>query len=247
MFFSLISLVPWGIDMDPLTKIARTFIIGCTCYTAIYMSTMIEYLMNHPALAAILTMAKSWLWIIFLVDLVAFGALNRTSLFNFTHQTQPQPQTQQLQQFQPPHLLQQPQLSQPCQPQIGAAQKPPVLDIDLLTENEEDEDEDEDEDENEGDEDEEDEEDVDEDDFLDLGEDVKDVKEVKEVKDVKEVKEVKEVKDVKEIKEVKEVKEEPKEAEIPTPKLTQDNIAKYVNHKVKAPKEMSLKSNDLEL
>ena len=252
MFYCLVDNLPINTDQQPNKRFVRTFIIGCICHIIAYSILSIDLLANNPMIRVFVNLIKKWYWMIFALDLSMLGILHKgffglvsikNLIFGGNKNTAPtnnigdeqpqqiQPQIRQQIQIHQSELPQpqaqqqpQPQAQQQPQPQRqksrDAVKKPSEeLDIDLLTENEE-------------------RSNVVEEKHSEHKETSSKVIVPSETQDIPEVDDNDDACDV----------DEPDTGETDgNPKLTEDNINKYVINKGKIVTNVSLKSEDLNL
>lgn len=221
MIFSLVKLIPWGLDLSTDKRIVRTFIIGCVCYMLLYLVVSMNYFIQNQTIILILNTIHKCFWGFFATDLSLFYAMNKNSLGfdvikrmtgmfggekekKLIPQSENSPQTLVVKQ-------------EPVLKQVENKKNDKVeLDIDLLTED-------------------------------NVEPDVTEVKKPElEPQEIKGETSAETIQDEgKSTVENREEKQSEKQSECP--KLTQDNINKYVKNKAKIKLHASVKSEDLNL
>jgi len=74
MFYCLINSLPWGREMTSNQRFTRTFIIGLVCYAIIYMMPSFD---QYQVFKVGIDSIRSWLWIIFGLDLALLGIITK--------------------------------------------------------------------------------------------------------------------------------------------------------------------------
>ena len=77
MVYCLIHVLPWGIEMASNKRMVRTFVMGTICYFALYLLLHTKLLEYNAMMSMAVTMISKWLWLICAMDLSLLGILNK--------------------------------------------------------------------------------------------------------------------------------------------------------------------------
>jgi len=77
MFYCLVDALPINTNQQPSKRFVKTFIIGCICHLVVYSFLSIDLLVNNPIIHVFVNLIRQWYWIIFMIDLSMLGILNK--------------------------------------------------------------------------------------------------------------------------------------------------------------------------
>lgn len=83
MIFNLVNIIPWGSDLPADKRIVRTLIIGCVCYVLLYSLISMNQFIQNQSIILILNMIRKFFWGVFAVDLSLLYILNKND-FSFS-------------------------------------------------------------------------------------------------------------------------------------------------------------------
>lgn len=79
MFYTLIHMLPWGPELPDNQRLVRSFIIGLVCYVFLYSLLPIDRIVKYSLITTIARIIKNWFWLIFSMDLAILGIINKSN------------------------------------------------------------------------------------------------------------------------------------------------------------------------